>query len=236
MSHRIFSGSKGALLLALAAAPLGCSDGFDPSTRDEPVASVASATTGFITFDNASCRPFGTNILENNLRTGLALARFQLDNPLLTACMENAFLALNNHSYAERFLARMRDPVNTVVRCEDLSHVESAMWAPPREEWPADLPAGTEEFVLADFGFAAGGTPAGIAALFLHEVSHNKGFGHPNQEHDSSALDFRDAAEHRSAFPRSSRPVRSPCRPAARRCPTASAVMSFRNPPRCRNF
>jgi hypothetical protein len=204
MLHRIARGSSEASLLAFAAAQLGCTAevGFDPSANEGPTASVASATNGNIHFDNASCRPFGVTFLETNLQAGLTLARQQLDDPLMAGCMENAFLALNHHSFAERFLPQMRAPVNTVVRCDDLTQVNSSMWVYPRAEWPSDLPAGTTEYVVADFGFAGSASTTDIAAVFLHEVAHTKDFIHPNQPNDNSpTLNFRQSPDYQRSVP-----------------------------------
>jgi len=198
--HRIArGGSREALMLAFAAAQLGCTA---EVASEESTGSVASATNGTINFDDGSCRPFGTTIIETNLQAALTLARRQLDDPLMAGCMENAFLALNRHSFAERFLAEMRSPVKTVVRCEDLlSHTGRAMQV-PAQPWPTNLPPGTTEYVEADLGFAAGSSTGDIAAVFLHELAHTKGFIHPNEPQDNSpTLGFTNSPDYQRSVP-----------------------------------
>ena len=158
--HSIFA----ATAICLAGCTLDAAQDTDVGAGAE--VEISSALNGTVRFPDTSCSASQQTTIQN----AMAIAYANLNDARMTSCMRNAIISFYD-AFPEQVVSDERQNMPTDIYCADLA---------PGVNAQAPAPYSTERLTL-DYGFLAN-TDARIASVILHEVAHNKGYIHPNNE------------------------------------------------------
>lgn len=133
---------------------------------DAEVGVASSGLNGTVRFPDSSC----SASQQTTIRNAMAIAYTNVNDARMTSCMRNAIISFYD-AFPEQVVSDVRQNMPTDIYCADLA---------PGVNAQAPAPFSTERLTL-DYDFLAN-TDDRIASVILHEVAHNKGYIHPNNE------------------------------------------------------
>ena len=134
---------------------------------DGLVERTPAALNGMAVFPDGSCAGLTTKIQQS-----VTAAFNNLSSPAMDDCMRQAIMSYNVGAFAELALAEARQNFATSITCVNT--------LPPGAAGEAnELATGEALRLLTSFVSDPNTSTAAIAALVLHEILHNRRYGHP---------------------------------------------------------